>query len=253
MPWRVRRLWNAVLDILFPPTGRCLLCGRSNHGPLAICSSCLQELAHSPGPVCTRCGHALSGQLPPPGASPGCLHCRGRNWAFSQARSIGPYDGLLRLAVHRLKFRGQQEFGRILAEVLYRSVEPAWWAEVDCIVPVPLHPERLRQRGFNQAEVIADGLATLTGRPQRRIMLRTLATQAQTGLSQRQRQRNVQGAFQLAAGQQRWVSGKRLLVVDDVLTTGSTLDACARVLRQAGAIEVRAATLAATDLRIREP
>jgi ComF family protein len=205
-------------------------------------------MKHPTGPFCRRCGRPL------PGRSGGeeelrCAACFGKQWAFSEARSIGPYDGALRLAVHRLKFRGQQDFGRVLADVLFQSVEPDWWSSVDCLIPVPLHPERQQSRGFNQAEVIASRLSVLTGQPFQRWLIRAVATQAQTGLSQRQRQQNVQGAFRLAPGQGGYARGKRLLLVDDVMTTGSTLGACARVLRQAGAADVKVATLAVTNLR----
>ena len=248
IPWPIRRMWNACLDTLFPPQERCLLCGRGTRDGQAICQSCLQEIVHGPGPSCPRCGRSLASQPYLDGQPLHCPFCVGKPWAFSKARSIGPYDGALRLAVHRLKFRGQQNFGRILGDVLYRSADAEWWAGVDCIVPVPLHPDRLKQRGFNQAEIVAGQLATSADKPMRQILIRHVSTHPQTGLSQRQRQQNVQGAFCIALGQGRWVKGKRLLVVDDVMTTGSTLDACARVLLHAGAADVRVATLAITNL-----
>lgn len=244
----LRRMWHAFLDTLFPSPERCLLCSRSVRAGRTLCEHCLSEMAHTSGTHCPRCGRALVAQAAASGSTATCPACVGTQWAFSEARSIGPYDGALRLAVHRLKFRGQQDFGRVLGEVLYQSVDPSWWAAVDCIVPVPLHPDRLQQRGFNQAEVVASQLASLTGKPLRRVLIRHVATHAQTGLSQRQRQRNVQDAFRIALGQERWAQGKCLLLVDDVMTTGSTLDACARVLCQAGAADVRVATLAVTNL-----
>lgn len=246
--WPIRRLWNACLDLLFPPAERCIVCGRGNRDGQAICQSCLQQMGHGAGPSCPRCGRSLAGQRQLDGQLLPCPFCAGKSWAFSEARSIGPYEGALRLAVHRLKFRGQQDYGRVLGDVLYRSVESDWWEAADFIVPVPLHTERLRQRGYNQAEIVAGQLAMQANKPLRQILVRHQPTNPQTGLSQQQRQRNVQGAFRIALGQERWVKGKRLLLVDDVLTTGSTLDACARILRQAGAAEVRVATLAITNL-----
>ncbi len=244
----LRRLGNACLDLLFPPAERCLLCGRALRGePDSICSSCLMEMKHPPGPICIRCGRPRNGELEP--LQVACPLCEGSQWAFTQARSIGPYEGPLRLAVHRLKFRGQQHFGRVLGNVLYQTADRAWWREADAIVPVPLHPQRLQQRGFNQAEIVAQQLALKIGRPVRKLLMRTLDTTPQIGLSRRQRQHNVRGAFQLVAGQaERWRLPGRLLLVDDVLTTGSTADVCAEVLLMAGAAEVRVATLAITNL-----
>ncbi len=249
---RLRRFLNACLDLLFPTPDRCLLCGRVLRDGQAICPACQIEMAHSAGLRCERCGRPLAGadlNRPP---SAGCALCAGKPWVFTAARSLGPYEGTLRLAVHRLKFRGQQQCGRALGELLYRAIGRDWWSACDALVPVPLHPDRLLQRGFNQAEVIADQLSLLIGRPVHRVLQRTVATNPQVGLSQRQRQRNVLNAFALVPGQQRRVRGRRLLLVDDVLTTGSTVDACARVLYQFGAAEVRVATLAVTNLSVKE-
>lgn len=248
MSIRLRRFFNACLDVLFPTPERCLLCGRAVPDGQSICAICQAEMAHAIGPRCQRCGRPLRGY--PPGHSPAseCSLCQSKSWVFTAARSFGPYEGTLRLAVHRLKFRGQQQLGRALGELLYRAVDPDWWAASDALVPVPLHPDRLLQRGFNQAEVVADQLALLVGRPVQRLLQRTVATNPQVGLSQRQRQLNVRNAFAIVPGQHRKLRGRRLLLVDDVLTTGSTVDACARVLYQSGAAEVRVATLAVTNL-----
>lgn len=247
---RLRRFLNACLDVLYPPAQRCLLCGRAMRDEQIVCAACRAEISHASGESCERCGRPLIGHAIPVlrDAVVGCPLCLGKRWVFASARSLGPYEGALRLAVHRLKFRGQQQYGRALGQLLYRSVGADWWAAVDALVPVPLHPERLQQRGFNQAEVIADQLSLQMGRPVQRLLQRTLATNPQIGLSQRQRQQNVQGAFALAPGQHRKVRARCLLLVDDVLTTGSTVDACVRVLLQSGAREVRVATLAVTSL-----
>ncbi|MGI6358018.1 MAG: ComF family protein [Bacillota bacterium] len=252
----LRRLSTVCLDLLFPPAERCLLCGRTLRDQQEpLCSVCVAEMKHPPGTICIRCGRPLTDF---PGdltgltwrSATGCRLCQGAQWAFTQARSIGPYEGSLRLAVHRLKFRGQQHFGRALADLLYQSADRDWWQNAEAIVPVPLHPDRLQQRGFNQAEVVAEQLAQRTGRPMLRLLMRTLATTPQMGLTRRQRQQNVRSAFRMIPGPpKRWpVRGRTLLLVDDVLTTGSTADACAQVLLQAGAAEVRVATLAITNL-----
>jgi len=253
MAIRLRRFFNACLDLLFPTPDRCLLCGRVLRDGQTICQACQVEMSHSVGLLCERCGRPLAGtEVDQLSSAGGCVFCAGKPWVFTAARSLGPYEGTLRLAIHRLKFRGQQQLGRALGELLYRAIGRDWWAACDALIPVPLHPDRLLQRGFNQAEVVADQLSLLIGRPVQRVLQRTVATNPQVGLSQSQRQRNVRNAFAVVPGQQRRVRGRRLLLVDDVLTTGSTVDACARVLYQYGAVEVRVATLAVTNLSVKE-
>lgn len=239
-----KQLTSFLLDLLFPPRSRCAFCGRvmAEAEPGLVCHACQAAASHPAGGICPRCGRPVQGEN-------ACTACQDMPWAFSQARSIGPYDGELRHAIHRLKFRGQRDVSRALAELLYKAIDAAWWQEIDSIVPVPLHAERLQQRGFNQAEQLAYQLALLAGRPMRQLLVRRTFVASQTGLGQQQRRQNVRGAFQAAPGQERQIVGQRLLLVDDVLTTGSTLDECARVLLQAGAREVRAATAAITNIR----
>ncbi|NLW16556.1 MAG: ComF family protein [Firmicutes bacterium] len=241
MRYRLRQLWHSCLDLLFPPPPRCFFCQRPLSGQSQIWLACLQSISHAEGPLCRRCGRPLPAQAP-------CTQCMGKNWAFSQARSVGPYAGQLRLAVHRLKFHNRKDSSRLLARLMFQSIEASWWSEVHALVPVPLHSERMRQRGYNQAQLLAYELSILSGRPMLQLLERILPTPAQTGLSQRQRRLNMRGAFRVVAERQQELQGKCLLLVDDVLTTGSTLDACARALRQAGCREVRAVTVAITDL-----
>lgn len=153
------------------------------------------------------------------------------------------------MAIHRLKFRGQQQLSRALAELMFRAVEEKWWEEVDCIVPVPLHPERLKKRGFNQSERLAYELALLAGRPMQLMLERTIPTRSQTGLNQQHRRQNVKGAFKVTPDRNNRAKGRCLLLVDDVMTTGSTLSACAEALLGADAREVRVVTAAVTNIR----
>lgn len=154
------------------------------------------------------------------------------------------FEGPVREAVHRLKYRGQ----RALAEPL-GGLMADWWerrgAEVDLIVPVPLHPKRLRERGYNQAALLAKVMARHVGRPlaDDGVLVRVRHTRSQMELGEAQRRRNVIGAFR---ADEVGVRGRRVLLVDDVCTTGATLEACTDALRAAGAVEVRAFTLART-------
>lgn len=242
MRHQLRLFWKSCLDLLFPPAPRCFFCQRPLTGQVQVCLACLNTISHPAGPLCRRCGRPLELDVAQ------CPHCLGKNWAFSQARSVGPYSGELRLVVHGLKFRQQQASARLLARLMFQSIEASWWPELQGIVPVPLHPDRLRQRGYNQAQLLAYELSLLSHRPLQLLLERQHATPAQIGLSQQQRRLNMQGAFRVVNGDKQRLRGKCLLLVDDVLTTGSTLDACARALRQAGCHEVRAVTVAITNM-----
>ena len=162
-----------------------------------------------------------------------------------RARAIGDYDGALRAILHALKYEGRRSLARRLG-TLMRQRGATVLAGAACVVPVPLHPARQRQRGFNQAVDLARRL----GVPVVHALRRARATPTQTGLPAAQRHCNVRGAFVLTrAG--REVRGSIVVVVDDVSTTGATLEACARVLKEAGAIEVRALTAARVVTRQR--
>ena len=163
------------------------------------------------------------------------------------------YDGEARAIIHALKYDRRRSLARPLGALLARAGR-AVLADADAVIPVPLHPWKRLRRGFNQA---ADLAATL-GLPVRALLWRVRWTPAQAGLSPAARRRNVRGAFAIppwvgAAARRQHLEGRVLVLVDDVMTTAATLDACARVLRQAGAREVRALTLARALPRPRRP
>ena len=166
-----------------------------------------------------------------------CPRCRRRPHAVTKARAAGSYDGALRALLHALKYERRRSLARPLAEIMRRYgnevIEGA-----DALVPVPLHGRRRRARGFNQAEE----LAVHVGAPVLRALRRVRATASQTDLPAGRRHANVRNAF--AMRRRVDVRGMRLVLVDDISTTGATLDACARVLLDAGAAEVRALTAA---------
>lgn len=212
-----------LMEILFPT--RCLGCGR---GGSWACSSCLQPLLFHP-PWCPRCGY--------PGPPPG--HARCLPAPLSGLRSAGPMEGLLRQAVTRLKFHGQRALalplGQALAPLLAEVPGP-----VDGLVPVPLHPQRQRERGFNQADLLAGALARVSGLQRVACLERRSGSPPQVGRRLEERRANVEGAF----GARHSLVGLRLVLVDDVCTSGATLAACARALREAGAGGVWALTVA---------
>ena len=202
---------------------------------LAFCDCCQRPLSlasHAPGPSTTlRASEAAR-----------CGPCRQGETAFDCLRSFGAYDNELRQMIVLLKYSGVRSLARPLGDWLAVVVaqNPAL-GEVDAIVPVPLHSRRQRARGFNQAELIARELARWFPRPVKADWLaRVKDTPSQTGLTHAQRIENVQGAFSARDK----VDKARILLVDDVCTTGATLNACARTLKRAGAESVQAVTVA---------
>ena len=173
-----------------------------------------------------------------------CGRCLDWPGVFNRARATGIYDGSLKIAIHAIKFKGKTSLAAPLGGLLFDTYRQYWRAgDIDIIAPVPLHRRRFRQRGFNQAYLLARQWAL----PAETVMVRDLlsrnrATAPQTGLDRRQRRINIKNAFSLTRPGQS--VGKRVLLVDDVLTTGATADACAAVLIQDGAERVDVLTLA---------
>lgn len=223
-------LLTLLRDLIFPP--RCALCRQP--GPL-LCPTCLATFPSFDEPRCPRCDlPALSSGRP-------CRACqRGALPGLAGVRVVGPHRGPLRAAILALKFDGR----RALAEPLGQMLAARWQtapAGVDALVPVPLHPARRKERGFNQSRLLAEAAGARLELPLRPALLRrTRPTPQQVGLSWEARQQNVAGAFHATPD----AAGGRWLLVDDVCTTGATLVACSAALRDAGAVAVWALTLA---------
>jgi ComF family protein len=220
----------------------CAVCDSVLDEPLAgcVCQSCWTAVRPITPPLCDRCGDPL------PRPDRHCEQCAGSSSVISRARAIGEYEGTLREIIHAFKYSGRHSLARPLGERM-RHRGRDLLDGVDLIVPVPLHWRREYQRGFNQARELARHL----GPPVVEALQRRRATQAQVELAADRRRANVAGAFVNRTG---WfsssdISGKRLLLVDDVRTTGATLDACAQVLKQCGASDVRALTAARVATR----
>jgi ComF family protein len=232
-----RLLLDPVLAVVFP--SHCLACqallAHPTRGPL--CATCWTALPrHAPHAVCT-CG--APGRYGAP-----CGRCRRGLTPYSAGLSLGPFEGTLRLLVHELKYHGRRRLAQHLAERLLARPECARMLTRDALlVPVPLHPRRLAERGYNQAELVARALAE---RARLEIapgaLVRRRETGFQTGLSAAQRRANVAGAFAVRARGR--LAGRVVVLIDDVITTGATAHACATTLKEAGASDVRLVTLA---------
>lgn len=206
-----------------------------------LCAACREKLPRLLPPFCARCSQAFAGSIAGPFT---CANCGDRTLHFEAAVSAYRSRGLVREMTHSFKYGGQRHLRFLLGKWLCETLDDSRLAgaQFDCIVPVPLHPARERARGFNQAELLADELHRHSGIPVRLLLRRIRYTTSQTHFDRRERMQNLAGAFRLRRASN--VQELRVLLVDDVLTTGSTLSECARVLKDAGARSVRAATVA---------
>ena len=240
---------SLLTDLLYPPA--CLLChaprpsAGSPRGAAVICRGCAARLMPSGPPVCARCGVGVPGAFD---AVMECRACRRRPPAFDAARSPWAYTDAAREAVHRFKYRRRWRLGRWLASEMASAAAAAFPVEeVSAVLPVPQHWLTRRLRGFHGAGRLADAVARSLGKPCLTSALRCRRwTATQSRLPWRARVRNVRGAF---AATERLVRGRSILLVDDVLTSGATADACARALKAAGARRVFVLAAARTPLR----
>lgn len=226
----VRRFYRLVLDLLLPPC--CVVCGKVGTW---LCEVCAVQIPLGIRPICQRCGGAWSkGGL--------CLRCQTTPLSVAPVRSALLFEGVVRDAIHALKYRGADH----IAELLAVKMADAWQyynMMGDVLIPVPLHPEREAQRGYNQATLLARALAPQISVPLAEdLLFRVRPTRSQTHLDRVARWENVADAF--ACPDSVDLSGLSVILIDDVATTGATLDACAAALLTRGVRQVGALTLA---------
>lgn len=232
---------KTIVDFIFPSF--CSICGKpfSTEKEVVICPHCLSQIKYIGNPLCSQCGkpfysEALDDHL--------CGDCLTKKRYFNRARAVGYYDGILRKSIHLLKYKLKSNLafplGNLMADRMYSFLKGNPY---HLILPVPLHPKRLRERGFNQAlslarliskkyEILLDGY----------ILIRKRRTKPQVGLSEQDRKDNVKGSFSLLKNNK--IVDKNILLVDDVYTSGNTIEECAKVLIKAGAHKVDVITLA---------
>ena len=237
----MKEILTGIADLVFPP--RCVTCDDllEQHDSLPFCPSCLDGIRFIRPPLCPRCG------LPFPfaeGEDHLCGDCITTERPYAVARAVGLYEETLLTAIHRFKYRGRSGVGKILGGIMADFAGEIWDMNLfERIIPVPLHRKRLRERGFNQAVILARELSTRFGIPLDFMSLRReIFTPPQVGLGREARSANVHGAF--AVRHPDRIAGRRILLVDDVYTTGSTLAECARILIRAQAETVAVLTLA---------
>lgn len=235
---------HALVSVIFPAD--CRICGELlvDSRRVPICSRCLASLVRLPSAICETCGCPLSGLQLKEGQPRLCPACQNKTYGFDCARSFAIYQGPLVRTILLLKFEQIEPLGAWFAERLAEVVESERDRfAADIVVPVPLHRQRERERGYNQASLISRPLAKRLGLPHKALLLmRTKARPDKRILTFEERWESVRGAFATRPGSQ--VDNLRVLLIDDVLTTGATLDACARALREAGAKSVVGLTVA---------
>ncbi|MFA7345971.1 MAG: ComF family protein [Terrimicrobiaceae bacterium] len=231
-------LLDPLRSLFFP--SHCAGCGRSVPEGDSLCLKCDESIEKIRPPRCEVCSQPYRGDVP----TFTCPNCRGDAFHFECAIAVVRSRGVVREMVHRLKYGKELWLGRILAGWMREGLDDPrlrGWVP-DALVPVPLHPRRLREREFNQAEILCQELSHSSGIRVFSPLERSRYTTTQTALDRKGRRQNLRDAF--IPGKNRNVTNLNLLLVDDVLTTGSTLDACAAVLLKAGANSVRALTAA---------
>jgi ComF family protein len=226
---RRRAVGQSFLDLLYPP--RCVGCGKNESW---FCAACLASVELLRPPICVKCGR-------PGRARSLCPSCSGAPPRIDAIRSVACFADPLREAIHQFKYRNLQALahplGGLLVDYWHDNPLPA-----DSLIAVPLHPRREQERGGNQAQLLAEVLGQAVGLPVLKGALwRRRDTRPQVDLNRAERRANVAGAFHCESGQ---VTGRRIVLIDDVCTTGATLEACSIALRQAGAVSVWGLTLA---------
>lgn len=232
-----------VLNLIYPPV--CVICNGKLNGREArdhLCECCFRSIKRNLPPYCGQCGRSLANLAD---SVKICRECREKTFYYDMARSCYLYDGLARQLIHLLKYSGKLSLEHIFCSSMNRFLRdnPAVTAGVDAVIAVPLHHARFREREFNQAALLANaicaefGFVNLSG-----CLERAVATRQQSELDRDQRQKNVEGAFRVTRHSR--LHGSNLLLVDDLITTGSTLNECAKALKAAGALKINCVTFA---------
>jgi len=232
-------LLQSAVSLLYPPG--CTICGKSIRAGEYLCDQCETKAARIVAPFCEKCSEPFEGSIVNTFV---CANCAHRTIYFNAAVAAYRGRGIVRQIIHEFKYGRQIYLRHLVARWLNSALddERLRQGHFDVIMPVPLHPARQRERGFNQASLLAELLSAQTSIPVKPLLERTRYTTTQTALDRSERMENLHNAFRLRKNAD--VRGLRVLLVDDVLTTGSTLNECARILKRAGVFSVHAATAA---------
>lgn len=225
-----------ILDMLFPQNVKCIFCGKESNN-LGICDRCYEKIPFITGKTCKICGgHVNNGQV--------CIDCKGSNYSFEKSYCICEYKDILRDVILKYK-NGAKYIAKPLATIVDKYFDNLK-ISYDMIVPMPIHPHRRKQRGFNQSQLLLMELAKHNEKIREDIIIRSKDTPHQTGLNRENRKSNLQGAFSVL--DKKEIKGKTIIVFDDIYTTGSSMQECAKTLKDNGADKVFGVCLARTPL-----
>lgn len=229
---------KSFVDLVYPR--RCANCGRDTaiHNKLCLCGSCAGDIRRNPRPHCRTCGRPVDT------AGAVCGECRKTKFYFTRAYSAYLYDGAFKEVIHLFKYKSRISLSGHLGMLMIEFIreEPGILKDIDIITVVPLDNRRLRDRGFNQSKALASRIAEEFAVPLADMLEKAVRTRHQNELSRDERLRNLDGAFRIR--RDAAVRGLNILLIDDVMTTGSTLNECSKILIEAGAGSVRCLTLA---------
>lgn len=229
------------MELLFPKQVKCVTCGNETN-KFGICDKCIKEFSFIKGNTCEICGIDISDK------NNVCYECKGREYSFDKNFAIFHYSGDVRDKIISFKQSRVKSIGEMFAYFIADKYEEiSKYFDIDLIVPMPISSERLKTRKFNQSEILCNELK-YTGKVRNDILLRVKDTPHQTGLSREHRKSNLEGAFKVT--DKKLIRNKIILIVDDIYTTGSTLNECAKTLKKAGVKRVLTLTFARTPIKL---
>ncbi len=236
-------LFEYLVNLLYPPA--CAACSKSitsQDSARHLCAECSSDITPISSPLCPLCGIPFTSRA---GNDHVCGSCIKRRPVFDSARALFQYEGTIRKLIHRIKFNADSNALRVLSQMAGDLLQCSDFTAYSSVVPIPLHISRLRERGYNQAVVLVRRIFP-SEMVKTDLLERVKATRPQMELSSESRKKNVQGAFRLRAGRTDAVKGNAILLFDDIITTGSTAESAAAVLKRAGASRVDVMAIART-------
>ena len=242
----IRKIINNILNFIFPP--QCYVCGKFLHGEDGLCFECLSKINFITKPRCYCCGRPFEFKLSTNRGNREqdllCPKCLIKKHKFDRCISTVRYDDTSKQLILPLKHADKTQLAKFIGKIMFIAGRE-FLQKTDIIIPVPIHYTRLIKRKYNQAGLIANHISKLSGKPTlHRTLVRTIATKSQGHMNLKQRRANIAGAFTIHNKEN--ITNKNILLIDDVYTTGSTVDECAKVLKKFGAKKVYVLTFAHT-------
>ena len=237
----IKKAGKLSLDLIFP--NRCPICNKINYEENGICQECWKKVTMLRKPACEICFYPFQNDEFEGTFCPSCIKKRPK---YKKARSVFAYDNLIKNVIANFKYKDSTSNAKFFSDLMVKSCKDII-KDVDIIIPVPMHPKRLRKRKFNQASILAKGIAKKTTKKLiHEVLKRKVNTRPQVGLVAKERLKNVKGAFFINKRYLKEIRGKNILLVDDVMTTGATLENCAKVLLENKVKNVYVSTIART-------